>query len=107
MTRIYKYKPDSSYKPNGGGYLQLISAKDLYIQNITVAEHDGHSDSFQVKFPNVFANYPLGAMRVEDQRFKDWDHYKLTPWQSQLNFTVFVLVPLVEYLWSISTLRNQ
>ena len=28
-------------------------------------------------------------MRVEDQRFKDWDHYKLTLWQSQLNFTVF------------------
>ena len=28
-------------------------------------------------------------MRVEDQRFKDWDHYKFTSWQSQLNFTVF------------------
>ena len=89
MDRIYKYNPDASYKPNGGRYLQLISAKDLYIQNITVAEHDGHSDSFQVKFPNVFENYPLGAMRVEDQRFKDWDHYKLTLWQLQLNFAVF------------------
>ena len=44
-------------------------------QNITVAEHDGHSDRFQVKFPNVFTNYWLGAVRVEDQRFKDWDHY--------------------------------
>ena len=32
---------------------------------------------------------PLGAVRVEDQRFKDWDHYKLTLWQSQLNFAVF------------------
>ena len=52
-------------------------------------EHNGHSDSFQVKFPNVFTNYPLGAVRVEDQRFKDWDHYKFTIWQSQLNFTVF------------------
>ena len=40
----------------------LITAKDLYIKNITVAEHDGHSDSFQVKFPNVFTNYPLGAV---------------------------------------------
>ena len=89
INRIYKYNPDASYKPNGGRYLQLISAKDLYIQNITVAEHDGHSDSFQVKFPDVFTNYPLGAMRVEDQRFKDWDHYKLTLWQSQLNFAVF------------------
>ena len=87
--RIYKYSPDISYEPNGGRYLQLIIAKYLYIQNMTVVEHDGHSDSFQVKFPNVFTNYPLGAMRVEDQRFKYQDHYKLTLWQSQLNFTVF------------------
>ena len=78
MNRIYKYNSDASYNPNGGRYLQLISANDLYIQNITVTEHDGHSDSFQVKFLNVFTNYPLGAVRVEDQRFKDWDHYKLT-----------------------------
>ena len=28
-------------------------------------------------------------MRVEDQKFKDWDHYKFTIWQSQLNFAVF------------------
>ena len=89
MNRIYKYNPDASYKPNGGTYLQLITAKDLYIQNITVAENGGHSDSFQVKFPNVFTNYPLGAVRVEDQRFKDWDHYKFNMWQSQLNFAVF------------------
>ena len=89
MDRIYKYNPDAIYKPNGGTYLQLITAKDLYIQNITVAEHDGHSNSFQVKFPNVFTHYPLGAVRVEDQKFKDWDHYKFTIWQSQLNFAVF------------------
>ena len=89
MNRIYRYNPDASYEPNVGRYLQIISAKDLYIQNITVAEHDGHSDSFQVKFPNVFTNYLLGAVRVEDQRFKDWDHYKFTLWQSQLNFAVF------------------
>ena len=90
MDRIYKYNSDASYKPNGGTYLQLITAKDLYIQNVTVAEHDGgHSDSFQGKFPNVFTNYPLGAVRVEDIRFKDWDHYKFTIWQSQLNFAVF------------------
>ena len=37
----------------------------------------------------TFTNYPLGAVRVEDQRFKDWDHYKFTLWQSQLNFAVF------------------
>ena len=90
MDRIYKYNSDASYKPNGGTYLQLIAAKDLYIQNITVVEHDGgHSDSFQVKFPNIFTHYMLGAVRVEDQKFKDWDHYKFTIWQSQLNFAVF------------------
>ena len=89
MDRIYKYNSDASYKPNGGTYLQIISAKDLYIQNITVPENDGHRDSFQVKFPNVFTNYPLGAVRVEDQMFKDWDHYKFTLWQSQLSFVVF------------------
>ena len=61
----------------------------LRIQNITVAEHDGHSDSFQVKFPNIFTHYPNDAVRVEDEKFKDWDHYKFTLWQSQLNFGVF------------------
>ena len=85
MDRIYKYNSDTTYKQNQGRYLQLISSKDLYIQNITVSEHD----SFKVKFPNVFTNYPLGAVRVEDQRFIDWDHYKFTLWQTQLNFTVF------------------
>ena len=77
MDRIYKYNSDATYKPNQGRYLQLITAKDLYIQNITVLEHD----SFQVKFPYVFTNYPLGAVRAEDQRFIDWDHYKFTLWQ--------------------------
>ena len=45
MDRIYKYNLDASYKPNGGTYLQLITTKDLYIQNITVAENDGHCDT--------------------------------------------------------------
>ena len=89
MDRIYRYSPNVSYKPNGGRYLQLMSAQDLYIQNITVVEHNSHSDSFQVKLPNIFTNYPLDAVRVEDQRFKDWDHYKFTLWQTQLNFAVF------------------
>ena len=89
MDRIYKYNPKTSYKPNGGTYPQLITAKYLYIQNITVAEHDSHSDSFQVKFPDIFTHYPNNAVSVEDQKFKDWDHYKFTLWQSQFNFAVF------------------
>ena len=89
MDRIYEYNKDISYKLNGGTYLQLITAKDLYIQNITVAEHDGHRNSFQVKFLNIFTHYPNSAVRIEDQRFKDWDNYRFTLWQSQLNFVVF------------------
>ena len=85
MDRIYRHNPNVFYKPNWGKYLQLMSAKDLYIQNITVSEHD----SFQVKFPNVFTNYPLGAVRVEDQKCKDRDNYKFTLWQTQLIFAVF------------------
>ena len=108
MDRIYKYNSDASYNPNGGIYLQLITAKDLYIQNITVAEHNSsHSDSFQVKFPNVFTNYPLGAVRVEDQSFKDWDHYKFTICNHNRISWYFVLVLLVVYLLSILMLRNQ
>ena len=79
------------YKTNEGRYLQLMSAKDLYIQNITLSEHDNHSNSFQVKFPNLFTNYILGAVAAEDKRFIDWDNHKLTLWQTQLNFTVVLL----------------
>ena len=89
MERIYRYNPDASYKPNGGTYLQQIGSKDLYIQNITVSEHDKHSESFQIKFPNIFNHYPPTGMRVEDQKYIDWDHYKFTLWQTQLNFAVF------------------
>ena len=95
MDRIYKYHPDTSYKPNGGTYLQIMSAKDFYIQNIAMAEYDNHSDSFQVKFPNVFTNYMNGGMRVEDKKYIDWKNYEFTLWQTQLNFAVFVLVQLV------------
>ena len=89
MDRIYRYNPNVFYKSNEGRYLQLMSAKDLYIQNITVSEQHHHSDSFQVTFPNIFKNYPLGAVRVEDQRYIDWDQYKFTLWQMQLNLAVF------------------
>ena len=61
----------------------------MYFQNITVSEHDNHSDSFQVKFPNVFTNYMNGGMRIEYQKYIDWDHCKFTLWQMQFNFVVF------------------
>ena len=102
MYKIYRYYPEASYGPNRGSYLQLVSVKDFCIHNITVSEYDNHSDSFQVKFPNVFTNYMNGAVRVEDQRFVDWDHYKFTLWKLQLNFVVFcAIVLLVVYLSNI------
>ena len=34
-------------------------------------------------------NYVNGPTRVKDQKFIDWDHYKFSLWQTQLNFVVF------------------
>ena len=50
MDRIYRYNPNAFHKPNERRYLQIMSAKDLYIQNIAVSEHDNHSDSFKLNF---------------------------------------------------------
>ena len=94
MDRIYRYNPKTFYKPNEGRYFQLINAKDLYIQNITVSEHDNHSDSLQVTFPNVFTNYMNGRMRIEDKKYIDWDDHKFTLWQTQLNFVLLCLLCL-------------
>ena len=66
-----------------------MSAKDFYIQNITVSEHDSHSNSFQVKFQNVLTNYTNGPTRVEEKKYIYWDHYEFILWQTQLNFIVF------------------
>ena len=32
MDRIYKYNPNASYKPNGGTYLQIMSAKEEIVK---------------------------------------------------------------------------
>ena len=66
MDKIYRYNPKACYKPSEEKYPELMSAKDFYIQNITVSEHDNHIDSFQVKFPNVFTNYVNEEMRITD-----------------------------------------
>ena len=89
MERIYRYNPGASYKPNGGRYLQLMSAKDLYIQNITASEHGNHSDSFQVKFPNVFPIYPYGRKKMGDPESIACENSGFKLWQTKLNFVVF------------------
>ena len=43
MNRTYRYNPNVSNEPNEERYLQLISSKDLYIQNMTLSKHDNHN----------------------------------------------------------------
>ena len=78
--------------PNRGSYLQLMSVKDFCIQTITVSEQGNHSNSFQVNFQtflHIIELRRIGEVRVENQRFINWDHYKFTSWQSPSNFIVF------------------
>ena len=34
---MFRYNPKANYQPNGGGYLQILSGKDLYKQMIVVS----------------------------------------------------------------------
>lgn len=91
MNRIYKYNSnaDGFYEPNGGTYLQQITAKDLYIQNIVVSENVNDIESFQITFPNIFKFYDNDAVKSSDKRFSDWTNNKFSLWQTQLNFATF------------------
>ena len=46
-------------------YYQILSGKDLYKQMIVVSAGT-HDDTFPARFPNIFIDYPLGQMHVED-----------------------------------------
>ena len=64
MEGIYKFNPNASCKPNGGQNLQVLSAKDLYMQKIVVSEvpsslseHFNQAEDakiFPATFPNIF-----------------------------------------------------
>ena len=49
----------------------------------------GHDDTFSVRFPNIFVDYPLGQMRVGDKLWTNWNKAPLRLWQTQLNFAVW------------------
>ena len=34
---MFRFNPKANYQPNGGGYLQVLSGKDLYKQTIVVS----------------------------------------------------------------------
>ena len=61
---MFRYNPIANYQPNGGRYLQILSGKDLYKQTIVMSAMKNDHLTFPARFPNIFADYPLGQMRV-------------------------------------------
>jgi len=92
MEDIYKFNPNATYKPNGGQYLQVLSAKDLYKQKIVVSESFNRFDDdkiFPATFPNIFIQYPLGGMKTTDEKWINWQNNPFKLWQTQLNFATW------------------
>ena len=58
---MFRYNSKANYQPNGGHYFQVLSGKDLYKQTIVMSA--GAHDTFPVRFPNIFVDYPLGSMK--------------------------------------------
>ena len=90
---MFRHNPKAKYEPNGGRFLQKLTAKDFYQQQIVVSVKGSDSfdadDYFTANFPNIFTNYMLGGMRVESPLFQHWNHQPMKLWQTQLNFAVF------------------
>ena len=84
---MFRYNLKANYQPSWGRYLQILSGKDLYKQNIVVRSME--NDTFPVRFPNIFVDYPLGQMRVGDKLWRNWNKAPLKLWQTQLNYAVF------------------
>ena len=84
---MFRYNPKANYQPNGGQYLQILSGRDLFKQ-VTVISIEGN-DTFPVRFPNIFIDYPLGSMKIGDKLWTDWNKAPFKLWQTQLNFVVF------------------
>ena len=82
---MFRYNPNANYQPNGGRYLQILSGKDLYKQEIVVSARD----TFPARFPNIFVNYLLGQMKVGDKLWTNWNKVPMQLWQTQLNFVVW------------------
>ena len=46
-------------------------------------------DTFPVRFPNIFVDYPLGQMHVGDKLWTNWNKAPMCLWETQLNFAVW------------------
>ena len=84
---MFRYNPAANYQPNGGCQLQMLSGKDLYKQTIVMSA--GTHDSFPARLPNIFVDYPLGSLKVDDKLWTNWNEHPMQLWQTQLNFTVW------------------
>ena len=82
---MFRYYPAANYQRNGGPYLQVLSGKDPYKQQIVVSARD----TFPARFPNIFVDYLLGSMKVGDKLWTNWNKAPLKLWQTQLNFAVW------------------
>ena len=82
---MFRYNLNANYQPNGGRYLQILSGKDLYKQEIVVSARD----TFPARFPNTFVDYPLGQMKVGDKLWTNWNKAPVRLWHTQLNFAVW------------------
>ena len=69
---MFRYNPEANSQPNGGRYLQILSGKVLHKQTIVMSA-GGHGDTFPVRFPNIFVDYPLGQMHVGDKSWMNWN----------------------------------
>ena len=84
---MFRYNSKANYQPNGGRYLQILSGKNLYKQTIVMSA--GTHDTFPARFLNIFVDYPLGPMCVQDKLWTNWNKAPMRLWQTQLNFAVW------------------
>ena len=61
---------------------------------MSAGTHDGvplaqRAHTFPARFPNIFVDYPLGQMHVEDKLWTNWNKAPMRLWQTQLNFAVW------------------
>ena len=77
---MFRYNSKANYQPNGGRYPQVLSGKDLYKQTIIVSS----KDTFPASFLNIFVDYPLGQMKMDDKLWMNWNKAPMRLWQMQL-----------------------
>ena len=91
--KMFRYNLNTKYEPNGGQYLQILSGKDLYKQTIVISVKGNGTfssdNTFPVSFPNIFANYLSGELRIGNKSWTNWNKAPLKLWQTQLNFVVW------------------